>query len=112
LRNLTAGKLFPAARPTREQIIVVHEAGHAVASRLMRLPECGEVSIIEPRAHAVFDCGRGAASFWALMAGAVVESIAFGDYDGVGTNGTEVDANTLGLLNAAGQMGIIMVKFD
>jgi hypothetical protein len=72
------------ARPTRAERISRHEAGHAIASRLMRLPDCGEVSIIEPRAHAVFSCNCGAASIVALLAGSVAENLAFNDYDAHG----------------------------
>src|SRR5262249_13449235 len=34
---------FLLARPSRKERIARHESGHAVAARLLRLPECGEV---------------------------------------------------------------------
>lgn len=72
-----------AWRPMRAARISVHEAGHCVAARLLGL-SAGEASIIEPGAHAVFDCDCGAPSIVALLAGSVAESLAFGDYDAHG----------------------------
>jgi hypothetical protein len=67
----------------REWRICVHEAGHATVARLLRLPRCGEATIIEP-AGAYFSLDCGSASCMALMAGACAETVAFGDYDRTG----------------------------
>jgi hypothetical protein len=40
--------------------ISVHEAGHAVVARLLRLPGCGEASIVEPDGGAYFSINHGA----------------------------------------------------
>ena len=63
--------------------ISVHEAGHAVAGRLLDL-RCGAANIVEPYAKAVFDCDCGERSMIALMAGAAAETIVFGDCDKIG----------------------------
>jgi hypothetical protein len=64
--------------------IAVHESGHATVARLLRLPGCGEASIEEPNAHAVFPNNCGTPSVCALMAGAASEIALFGDCDEVG----------------------------
>jgi hypothetical protein len=61
--------------------IAIHEAGHAVAARLLRLPRCGAATIIEPHAQAAFPTNCGPPSICALMAGAAAETIMLGDYD-------------------------------
>lgn len=61
--------------------IAVHEAGHCVAARLLRLPRCGAASVVEPHAGAVFAADCGVASICALMAGGCAETVLFGDHD-------------------------------
>src|SRR4051794_24406412 len=58
----------------------VHECGHGVCARLLALPDCGQVTIIEPNPHAILPIGHGARSICALMGGAVAEALAFGSY--------------------------------
>ena len=61
--------------------IEVHEAGHCVAARLMRLP-CGGASIAPDDiayAYVPVDCGWMSACM--LMAGALSEAICLGDDD-------------------------------
>ena len=62
--------------------VCCHEAGHAVAARLMGLP-CGAASVWpDPLAEFSRSCGEH--SVVALMAGAVAESLVLGGYDEVG----------------------------
>src|SRR5262249_44829583 len=74
---------FPMALPTPPLAhrVAVHEAGHAVASRLLRLPS-GAAFLAPP--HVEFAIDQGAASVCALMAGAIGEILHFGDYDRTG----------------------------
>jgi hypothetical protein len=58
----------------------VHEAGHAIAGRILGL-RCGGASVIEPGAHARVYVDDGAASVCVGMAGAVAETIMFGSFD-------------------------------
>jgi hypothetical protein len=58
-------------RARRIMRISAHEAGHCVAARLLRLPNCGGASVVEPHAGAVFAADHGAASICALLAGGV-----------------------------------------
>jgi hypothetical protein len=69
------------ATVAREWRIAIHEAGHCVAARLMRLPRCGGATIIEPHARAAFPTNCGPASICALLAGGIAETIMLGDYD-------------------------------
>src|SRR4051794_2598021 len=76
--------------PSREWRISIHEAAHATIARLLRLPGCGQATLIEPGAHAVFPCNAGPRSIAALMAGACAEVALLGcDWDRAGN---EVDA--------------------
>jgi hypothetical protein len=85
LSGMPSDRMESVARDWR---IAVHEAGHCVAARLMRLPRCGGASIIEPHARADFPTNCGAASICALLAGACAETIMFGDFD---RGGSEAD---------------------
>jgi hypothetical protein len=67
--------------------IAVHEAGHCVAGRLLGLP-CGGASVELDFPHAMFARDCGSHSVCALMAGAIAETLVFGDYDRIGV---EVD---------------------
>jgi hypothetical protein len=69
------------ASVAREWRIAIHESGHAVAARLLRLPRCGGASIIEPHARADFPTNCGPASILALLAGGCAESIMLGAFD-------------------------------
>lgn len=71
----------------RIQRIAIHEAGHATAARLLRLPNCGEASVA-PRSYARVPTDHGASSICAIMAGSAAEIVTFGDYD---PEGNEVD---------------------
>jgi hypothetical protein len=62
-----------ACRADRDWRIAVHEAGHVVVARVLGLPGCGEASVIEPNAHAVFCLDHGPPSICALFAGAAAE---------------------------------------
>jgi len=64
-----------------ERRISIHEAGHAVAGRLVGLPS-GDAFLDPP--HAEFAIDQGAASVVALMGGAIGEVLHFGDYDATG----------------------------
>ena len=59
--------------------VAVHEAGHAVAARLLGL-RCGEAAIA-PRAYARVPVDLGAPSICAIYAGSIAEALAFGSYD-------------------------------
>lgn len=61
----------------------IHEAGHAVTARLLRLSACGEAAV-EPEPHAVFCCDQGPASIAAMMGGGAAEAELLGNYDSFG----------------------------
>jgi hypothetical protein len=68
----------------RDWRIAIHEAGHVVIARVLGLPDCGEASVIEPDAHALFCLDHGAPSICALFAGAAAEVELIGDHDAEG----------------------------
>lgn len=83
----------------REWRRAVHEAGHAVAARLLGLPNCGDACVEPGDAHARFPCDDGDKSVVALMAGSCAELEIFGDYDRAGCR---ADAGRVGARMAFG----------
>jgi hypothetical protein len=63
----------------RRYRIAVHESGHSVCGRLLRLP-CGEEAIA-PRPYANVPVDLDAPSVCAIMGGHAAEWIAFGSFD-------------------------------
>ena len=67
--------------------IAIHESGHLVIARQVRLPDCGEASIVMPGAHAHFSIDCGAPSICALLGGAAAEVELLGTFDADGFRG-------------------------